>query len=156
MSDSPRSWHLDPGALGRCEAGLPSPAEASHLAHCLQCRQALAARDPLAMFRLLAVLPPPYDPPPFPVLEWPGPAPRWVFWKGALAAAAAILAVVALWFATRPGTPPPAAPVVLAHSKTLPPVVSRVEAPGAQVLTLVPPGGEGPSVTLVVGTEIDL
>lgn len=154
MNQQERSCHLDPLTFRRWDGGgPPSAAEAAHLAHCPDCMAAFAGHDPLGPFRLLNALPPACPVPPLPALEYPGPAPLGAAWKSLLAAAAAAVAAAALWFAVRPAAP---SPPVLAQAGSLPPVVGGIGNPGAEVVTLVPPGGEGPSVTLLVGVEIDL
>lgn len=136
VSDSPRSWHLDPGALGRCEAGLPSPADAILAPLPINAVGALpAARDPLAMFRLW----------PFCLhpttrhlsgsgMAGPGP-PLGFLERGFGRRRGHPGCLVALWFATRPGHATPACwlPLFWLSFQNPAPVVSRVEAPGAQV-----------------------
>jgi len=83
----------------------------------------------------------------------------------AFAAAAAGLAAAALyWLAVRPVPPAsPSAPAAVVAARrgqgaTVPAgsVVRGVDIPGARIVTLLPPTADAPSVTLILGAEIDL
>lgn len=155
------SGHTAATRLSEIAAGaMPEPAEADHLLACPVCRHSLAERDPSALFALLGAGASWVDAGPMPALDLPPrrPAHPWV--RQLLIAAAALLAFGCLLFLSNT---PHKSPVVVAAAdsfstmaKSYPPVVSKVESSRAQILTLVPPGGEKPSVTLILGEEIDL
>ncbi len=135
---------------GRCTAEV-----ARHMVSCASCRRELARRDPSALFALLPALPAAHAAPKYPALVLaPHPAARERVARFALAAAAAIVGVAALVGAgLRPQAPAPR----VVDAGTPPARFSvRVDAPAAQVVTLVPPQPEGPPVTLILGLEIDL
>ncbi len=169
------SRHPAPALLDAFVAGTPAGAElAAHLARCAACRRTVAARDASALFGLLA------DLPARPVPAWPGieavlaatgdtrphvaraPSP----WRTALASAAMLAAAaLALVFAVRPPAVSraeqarPLARVnvaVATASAATQAVVGQVDSPTAQIVTLVPPGGDGPSVTLILDEGFDL
>jgi len=146
--------HVAARDIAELAAGArPNAAAAAHIAGCAACRGELARLDPSAVFGLLAALPLPVGVPPAPRLARTR-ARRRVAARGrvALAAAAAALAVAALWLIDRGGAGVP----VVARARAVPPVVARVDSPHARIVTLVPPGDDAPTVTLIVGVEADL
>ncbi|RMG45464.1 MAG: hypothetical protein D6718_07315 [Acidobacteria bacterium] len=150
--------HPDPEVLAGLAAGRPpAPGEARHLAACPACRRELSAKDPSALFALLAVLPDPVAAPPPPRL---GSVPRRSarLLRLALAAAAAAAFAAGVW-----GVRPPdrrarlaALPELAPIGRAPAPIVRRVDSRRARVVTLLPAGGEGPTVTLILDKELDL
>ena len=143
-------------------AGEPADAAlAAHLARCSSCRAELVARDASALFGLLGALPPTIEvgaPPRIAELERRSARRRTR--RLAAGVAAACAAAVAVWFGIgRIEQPAPrvvargAAPLGGASvvASAAPPVVESVDAPGARIVALVPPEGDGPTVTLVLG-----
>ncbi len=164
MNPAAETGHLGTERAAALAAGArPSAAEASHLLSCAACRAALAAHDPSAIFSLLAHLPPPCAAPALSALELPAPARRTAPPASAasrllFAAAAVLLAVAALVPLVARKSPAAAESVIAARaerSRTAS-VVRRVDQPGARIVTLLPPNPDAPSVTLILGTEIDL
>ena len=140
----------------------PTAAEAGHLLACTACRAALAGRDPSALFALLAHLPPPVAPPALTGLQLPPAAPRRApaaaLPRLLFAAAAVLLAAAALGPLVGRTVPEAGARLIAARaerSRTAS-VVRRVDQPGARIVTLLPPSPDAPSVTMILGTEIDL
>lgn len=155
---------------------------ARHLASCGACREVVAAQDPTVLFGLLGELPATRPSPAYPGIAAmlaaapaelaPAPEPAGDGHRTprlALAAAAAALLLVTLFAArhapaphavraTRSAPAPTseltAAPVLVAGD--VPEVVSHVDSPTAEVISIVPPGGGGPTVTLIVDQEFDL
>jgi hypothetical protein len=160
---SPRDVpHLPTERSAAIAAGAPpSAGESSHLFECAACRAALAGRDASALFALLAHVAPPVAPPALTALQLPS-APRRTVATAVprllLAAAAVLLAAAALApLVARKG--PEAGESLIAaraeRSRTAS-VVRRVDQPGARIVTLLPPSPDAPSVTMILGTEIDL
>jgi len=155
--------HLSAERVAAIAAGAPpSAAESAHILECAACRAALAGRDPSALFALLAHVPPPAAPPALTDLRLP-PVPRRTVAAVAvprllLAAAATLLAAGALVPLVARRTPEAAESLIAARaerSRTAS-VVRRVDQPGARIVTLLPPSPDAPSVTMILGTEIDL
>jgi hypothetical protein len=141
----------------------PVAAESEHLLRCATCRAALAELDPSALFALLAHVPAPVAPPALTGLPLP-PAGRRSEAAAAtvtrllLAAAAVLLAAAALLPLVARRAPEPGECLIAARaerSRTAS-VVRRVDQPGARIVTLLPPSPDAPSVTMILGTEIDL
>ena len=162
MSPPPGIGHLAAHRPAAIAAGAgPTAAEAEHLLACAACRAALAGRDPSALFALLSHVPPPVAPPALTALQLP-PASRRVpaaaLARLLLAAAAVLLAAAALVPLVARKTPDAAESLIAARaerSRTAS-VVRRVDQPGARIVTLLPPSPDAPSVTMILGTEIDL
>jgi hypothetical protein len=141
----------------------PDAAEAAHVLDCRTCRAALAERDPSALFALLGAVPPPVTAPALAELELPaapgraGAAPARVA-RLMLAAAAALLAAAALVPLVARRAPEASETLIAtrAASGLTAPVVRRVDQPGARIVTLLPPSPDAPSVTMILGTELDL
>lgn len=156
-----KSGHTTATRLSEIAAGaMPEPAEADHLLVCPVCRRILADRDPSALFALLRTDAGWAGAGPMPVLDLPPRRQARSWLRQVLIAAAALLAFGCLYFL---GLTPESGPIVAGSAdsfstvaKQYPPVVSKVESSSAQIVTLVPPGGEKPSVTLILGQEIDL
>ncbi|MEN6633431.1 MAG: hypothetical protein ABFD84_13455 [Candidatus Polarisedimenticolia bacterium] len=149
-------------------AGVPADAAlAAHLARCSACRAELVARDASALFGLLGALPPTIEvgaPPRIAELERRSARRRAR--RLAAGAAAACAAAAAVWFGIGRvefgiGRVESPAPRVVARGEAPPasaavrgpaplPVVESVDAPGARIVALVPPEGEGLTVTLVL------
>lgn len=124
-------------------------------------RSRVAESDASALFALLGSLPPTDGVPPMPRLAGVAVARRGRLVKSAVAAAAGLVACAALVVAVQvPATDagleragsfrPPA------HRAPVSEVVRRIDSPTAQVVTLVPPSADGPTVTLIIDEEIDL
>ncbi len=164
MSRVPGTEHLTAERAATIAAiARPSAAEAAHLRACAACRGALAAHDPSAIFALLAHVPPPRAAPVLSALDLPAPARRALPSAPAvsrllLAAAAVLLAAAALVPLLARKLPAATDSVIAAQaerSRTAS-VVRRVDQPGARIVTLLPPSPDAPSVTMILGTEIDL
>jgi len=155
--------HLSADRVAAIAAGAPpSAAESAHILECAACRAALAGRDPSALFALLAHLPPPVAPPALTGLQLPPVAPRRApaaALPRLLFAAAAVLLAAAALVPLVVRTVPEAGESLIAaraeRSRTAS-VVRRVDQPGARIVTLLPPSPDAPSVTMILGTEIDL
>ncbi len=159
--------HLEAARAEAIASGAPvTSREASHMLRCGRCRAALARRDASAIVGLLAHAAPPLPPPPLSSIALPARSPWLSFSRRvAFAAAAAGLAAAALyWLAVRPVPPAsPSAPAAVVAARrgqgaTVPAgsVVRGVDIPGARIVTLLPPTADAPSVTLILGAEIDL
>lgn len=130
--------------------------EREHLASCSACLAALDAIDPSASLGLLGWLPEAEPLPPRPRL--PERAPSRSGWRIAagLAAAAAMGAVALGTLLGPPAAPELTASVADERAGTWPGIVRHVESETATVVTLVPPGSEGPTVTLILDEGLDL
>jgi len=132
--------------------------EAEHVARCARCRATLARHDPTALFGLLAVLPAAEavparaSLPPRRGLARAHRARRAAI--ATLAAAAALIAGFSLLERPEPESPWLPAPGLEARAR--PGVVRRVHSDSATVVTLLPTGGQGPTVTLIIDEGIDL
>jgi hypothetical protein len=130
--------------------------ERAHLLTCARCRRRLAELDPSALFGLLAGLPVGDALPERPALPpRRGQARTGARWLAA--AAAALAALAALYGLARP--PADAGIPVWAqglHDAAPASIVRRVESPTATVVTLLPPSGRGPTVTMIFDEEFDL
>lgn len=172
MSTAPER-HLSPQELATWLAGdLPSAEQAGHLARCPECRRAVAASDPSALFGLLAVLPPAITIPPAPRIDrWPlrqRPAVASSRGRLLLAGVAALLTLATLTTfrgeyqdgrapaAPRLAADRPAPRRADARRVALPALVEAVYSPTAQIVTVVPPDQDGPAVTLILDGGIDL
>lgn len=163
MSPARDIGHLAAERVATIASGArPAAAEAEHLLACATCRAALAGRDPSALFALLAHVPPPVAPPALAGLALPPAAsrraPAAALPRLLLAAAAVLLAVAALVPLVARQAPEANESLIAARaerSRTAS-VVRRVDQPGARIVTLLPPSPDAPSVTMILGTEIDL
>ncbi len=163
MTRAPAS-HLEAARLGELALASPSasPAlardEAAHLARCARCRGELARRDPTAVFLLLAALPLTEERPPR--LELPARRPAAGLRRArrvaltALSAAAALLAGIALLEPPDPAEAWLPAGGMSAGGRAG--IVRRVHSDSATVVTLLPPGGDGPTVTLIIDDGVEL
>jgi hypothetical protein len=156
-----RAPHLSAARAAAIAAGArPGAAEAEHLFDCVACRAALAGPDPSALFALLAAVPPPVAAPALAGLTLPaaprraaaGPA-RLLFAAAALLLAAAALVPLVARRVPAAGESLIAARAERARTAS---VVRRVDQPGARIVTLLPPSPDAPSVTMILGTELDL
>ncbi|MFN7964449.1 MAG: hypothetical protein U0V87_02030 [Acidobacteriota bacterium] len=171
MSSNAAWPHLEAAVIADIAAGRsPDHDEAAHLGVCAECRRALVALDPSALFSLLNALPPTEivpAPPRFAKMSLPtaasirqrelGLARRRAGW---IVAAAVVLGVAGL-FAVRDGAPPAANSttrrVARHQASPRPAVVERVYSEdSARVVTVVPPDEESASFTLILDAGIDL
>lgn len=157
--------HLAVARLAALASGAqPAAAETEHLLGCAGCRAALTGRDPSAIFGLLSHLPPPVAPPALaelalpPVARRPGSATAAGLARLLLAAAALLIAAAALAPLVARRAPEAGESLIAARAERsrAASVVRRVDQPGARIVTLLSPSPDAPSVTLILGTEIDL
>ena len=150
--------HVPADALADIAAGGRCAGEtALHLAGCTQCRRELTRRDPSALFGLLPALPAAHPAPLYPVLALPErPAVRARAVRWALVAAAGVAVFAVLVTAELRPRPPAALSAQSQAPASTAQFTVQVNAPAAQVMTLVPSqSGERP-VTLILGLELDL